>query len=71
MADVGPNESSMDTYELDNVSLTDPPQSQKKCKKKKHKTRRRGQEEQVQEKAAREGQRLTRGASTAPPRQRS
>jgi len=39
MADVGPNESSMDTYELDNVSLTDPPQPpvQKKCKKKKHK----------------------------------
>jgi hypothetical protein len=39
MVDVGPNESSMDTYELDNVSLTDPPQppAQKKCKKKKHK----------------------------------
>ena len=67
-----------ETYDLDNVTLTEgaptpsrrtPPQNKKKCKKKKAGG---GREEEVQEEAGRERtQRLTRGASIAPSRQRS
>ena len=81
IADVGPDGTG-ETYDLDNVSLTDgnppPPEPvKKKCKKKKKAPPRRGRQEgqvQEEEKAAGGGvrpQRLTTGASTFPSLQRS
>jgi len=60
-----------ETYDLDNVTLTEGAPVRSAPRKKKCKKKRAAAKKCKKKRRAREGQRLTRGASTAPSRQRS